>query len=359
MEKPKVIHVLYSGLGGHSNVVFPLLETDFGKNHINILVFFGVEPMLPAYRDYCKKLGINYFTIEKKPKRYLNAFASFKKLIRAQKPDRILIHSNELIIPSIRYRNKISECDVYYIEHENNATKGFVLNFLSKYALKRADAVICLTENYQKELTDKYHPKVPTVVIPNGINTEKFHPSILKSSEQIILGMASRMIPGKDHPILLKSFKKVIETFPTAHLNIAGIGETLDEIQQLTRSLGLENHVSFLGMLDEENLIKFYKELNLYVLATKSETMSTAILQAMASGLPVISSNIQNNAELIDDGENGWLYTPNDEHHLTEIILNVLSNPENAMRVGKNARIKVVENYSAQSMSARYTALLK
>jgi glycosyltransferase involved in cell wall biosynthesis len=53
------------------------------------------------------------------------------------------------------------------------------------------------------------------------------------------------------------------------------------------------------------------------------------------------------------------LYTPNDEHHLTEIILNVLSNPENAMRVGKNARIKVVENYSAQSMSARYTALLK
>lgn len=97
----------------------------------------------------------------------------------------------------------------------------------------------------------------------------------------------------------------------------------------------------------------------MYVLATKSETMSTAILQAMASGLPVISSNIQNNAELIDDGENGWLYTPNDEQHLTEIILNVLSNSEDAVRVGKNARTKVVENYSAQSMSAKYTALLK
>jgi glycosyltransferase involved in cell wall biosynthesis len=296
MEKLKVIHVLYSGLGGHSNVVFPLLETDFGKNHHNIIVFYGVEPMLPAYREYCQRLGINYFTILKKPKRYLSSFSTFRKLILAQKPDRILIHSNELIIPSIRYRNKNADCDVYYIEHENNATKGFVLNFLSKYALKRADAVICLTEPYQKELNDKYHPKVPVVVIPNGINTEKFHPSILKSSDQLILGMASRMIPGKDHPILLKAFKKVIETFPTAHLNIAGIGETLKEMQHLAMTLGLENHVSLLGMLDEENLIKFYKELNLYVLATKSETMSTAILKALASGFPVISSNIKNNA---------------------------------------------------------------
>ncbi len=359
MEKLKVIHILYSGLGGHSNVVFPLLETDFGKNHINILVFFGVEPMLPAYRDYCQRLGINYFTILKKPKRYLSAFSTFKKLIRAQKPDRILVHSNELIIPSIRYRNKNSECDVYYIEHENNATKGFVLNFLSKYALKRANAVICLTEIYQKELTDKYHPKVPTVVIPNGINTEKYHPTSVKPSDKIILGMASRMIPGKDHPTLLKAFKKVMETFPLVHLNIAGIGDTLEEIQRLTTTLGLENHVSFLGMLDEENMVKFYKELTLYILATKSETMSTAILQAMACGLPVISSNIQNNAELIDDGVNGWLYTPNDDQHLAEIIIFALSNSQMAAQIGKNARAKIVENYSAQSMAAKYTTLLK
>ena len=57
MDKLKIIHVLYSGLGGNGNVVFPLLETDFGRNPEHVAVFYGVEPLLPAYREHCRRLG--------------------------------------------------------------------------------------------------------------------------------------------------------------------------------------------------------------------------------------------------------------------------------------------------------------
>ena len=156
MEKRKVIHVIYSGLGGHGHVLFPLLEGKFGEEFINIIVFYGVEPVIPAYVLRCKELGITFHEIEKKRGQYIKPFRLYREILKREAPHAILVHNSELIISSVAYAKKAGACKAYYVEHQDNKTKSLTLRSLSKYALKRADAVVCLSENFKQELLKQF-----------------------------------------------------------------------------------------------------------------------------------------------------------------------------------------------------------
>jgi glycosyltransferase involved in cell wall biosynthesis len=358
MERHKVIHVIYSGLGGHANVVFPLLASEFGKKHDQVLVFFGVENTLPDYLVKSEEMGIKTYSIQKKPRKYLNAFAQFKQLLGSEKPDRIIVHSSELVVPAVQYQKKNPSVKVFYVEHENNQSKGTSLKLLSKYAMRKTNAVICLNENYKAELENKYNCKVPIRVIHNGVDTEKFKPATQKKDAPIIIGMASRMIPGKDHPTLLKAFKNILETHPRVELHIAGEGETLKQVKEQSKSLGLESHVQFLGLLKEAEMVAFYAKIHAFVLATHAETLSTAILQAMSCGLPVLTSDIPNNKLIISPKQTGWLYTDKNSLDLANQLSDILADLTVANKIGAQARAAVIENYSIQTNAQKYEELI-
>lgn len=359
MRQHKIIHVIYSGLGGHANVVFPLLASEFGKQHEHLLVFFGVEETLPDYLLKSEQLGITTYSIRKKPRRYLKAFSQFKAILLAEKPTDIIVHSSELIIPAKRYSTKNKGVCVYYVEHENNQSKGRSLKLFSRYALRKVDAVVCLNENYKHELEKMFKCTVPIHVIPNGVDTEKFKPHTVLSSTPIIIGMASRMIVGKDHPNLLKAFKALRALHPTVELHLAGDGDTLTSIKQLTTDLGLDKSVRFLGLLNEDEMIQFYSKLHCYVLATHAETLSTAILQAMSCGLPVLTSNIPNNKLLIVPNQTGWLYEDKNSVDLTAKMHEILTDLNRANKIGQAGRLAVMANYSIESSAKKYEELIR
>ena len=196
MENKKVIQTLYSGLGGHGNVTFSLLDTDFKDNFSHVLVFYGVENVLVDYQTRTKELGLKSYTITKTNKRYIEPLNRFFQILLDEKPDYILIHNSELVLTAIKYRKKNRHCKVIYVEHEANHTKPFIGRFLSKYALKKSDSVICLNDNYKTELLQKYKAKTEIQVIPNGINTQKYLPKSYHSTVATI-GMASRLVDFK------------------------------------------------------------------------------------------------------------------------------------------------------------------
>lgn len=357
MERLKVLHVLYSGLGGHGNVVFPLLESDFGERFENQLVFFGIEPLLPAYRQNFIEKGVNFQSILKKPRKYLRAFSKFREILAEYQPNRIIIHSNELVIPSVRY-SKTTDCKVFYVEHENNDTKGLSLRYFTKYALTRADGVVCLNQNYADELKERYNCNAPISVISNGINTEKFKPSEKRITDPII-GMASRMIPGKDHTTLLQAIQIARQQIPNIKLKIAGDGETYVSVKSQIKTLSLDSSVELMGLLSEDEMVQFYNSIALSVLATKSETLSTTILQSMSCGLPVITSDIKNNSLLIESGKTGWLYRDGDAADLAKKIILAFSDLQVSKKIGTKAREKIMESFSNQTMSYKYSALIQ
>lgn len=359
MEKLKVLHVLYSGLGGHGNVVFPLLESEFGEKHENSVVFYGVEPVLTGYKESCNTYDIPYHSIQKKAKHYLRAFNEFKRLLIQEKPNAIFIHNSELIVPAARYAKKNSNCRVIYIEHENHASKSFMVRSMSRYAGKNANAVVCLSETYAKTLKTHFGIDVPIHIIPNGVDTEKYKPnSDKKDKERLIIGMASRMIPGKDHPNLLKAFQKILPQYPNAELHIAGDGETLAAIKQLAIALHLQNNVRFLGILDTNEMLTFYSTLSIYVLATKSENLSTALLQSMACEIPTITSDIENNRLIISPNETGWLYKESDAEDLSRQICDCIASLQTNSNIPQQAREKIITNYSSAQLFLKYDLLL-
>lgn len=359
MEKPKIIHVIYAGLGGHAHVLFPLLESSFGTEFENYVVFFGVETTLPAYIEQCEKLGVSYTCIQKKPRRYLKAFQTFKKILNLEKPASVLVHSSELIVPAVKYARRNAAITAFYIEHENNASKGLSLRLLSKYALKKANGVVCLNAMYQKELEKDFKATVPIHIIPNGVNTETFTPTDRTNHPPVKIGMASRMIAGKDHSTLLYAFKKITEKHPQVELHIAGDGPTLVTVQSLVAELNLTRHVHFSGLLNAAEMLDFYASLSLYILATNYETLSTALLQAMACELPIITSNIENNAVLIKHGLTGLLYEDQNSVDLEQKIDFALKNREKMEEMGQAARQTVLKNYSTTQMAENYTALVR
>lgn len=355
--KQNIIHIIYSGLGGHANVLFPLLETDFKDNFSHTIIFYGIENMLPEYKSKANELGVDYIEIKKNPKQFRKPFKKCYSILNKIKPSSIFIHSSELLIPALYYSRKV-DCQVIYIEHENNATKGFVLNNLSKIALKYANNVVCLNDSYKTELENKYTLKSKLEVISNGINTEKFKPKDHKPNTVLNIGMASRMVEGKDHKTLLKSFAFINSKLPKTRLYIAGDGPTLKKTKDLVENLNISKSVTFLGLINETEMISFYKNLDIYVQATLSETLSTSILQAMSSELCVVASDIPNNKLLIEENETGWLYLNESFEDLSSKIINIIEDEPNSLRVRKNAREEIKRNFSIKIKSQQYQNLI-
>ena len=358
MDKQKVIQTLYSGLGGHGNVVFSLLETDFGQKYSNVLVFFGVEPTLPDYIEKTNRLNINSYNIRKKPHRYIESLNAFRAIIDKEKPDKIIIHNSELIISAVSYKKKNSDCQLIYVEHEPNHTKNLKDKFLSKYALKQSDTVVCLNEGYKKQLLSRYKAKSSIMVIPNGVNIDTFLQKNNSTGVKTI-GMAARLTSTKEHKILLHAFSKVLIRYPNLKLKIAGDGPLKSQLLDYATNLNINESVDFVGLLKESEMIDFYQGLDLYVHATKSETLSTSILQAMAAALPVITSDIVNNTYLIEQGKDGLLYVQGDTDNLVSQITFCITEYDSVKKYGILAQDKVISQYSNQTMSRSYQNILR
>jgi len=352
----KVVQSLYSGLGGHASVVFSLLDTDFIDESDNVLVFFGIEEILESHKKKSIDLNIKYFSLLKKSKQYLKPFNNFKKILIEENPDVIIIHGSELIFPAIKF-SKRKTTKVIYVEHEPNHTKTILEKLQTYYALKYANTVICLNNIYKTQLESKLNSNTIINVIPNGIDVNKFCP-IKKRSEIKTIGMAARLTNTKDHKNLIYAFSTLLKSNPDIQLKIAGTGNLEDKMKNYVSELNITNSVQFLGLLNEMEMIDFYQNIDLYVHATYSETLSTSILQAMSCGLIVITSDIENNKSLIEDSKDGLLYKDGNPDSLFSIINKVVNSYNKYSYLEKNARRKIEKYYSNKIMANGYKKLL-
>jgi len=353
----KVIQSLYSGLGGHASVVFSLLDTEFINDYENVLVFFGVEEILESHKKKSLDLDIKYYSLIKKSKRYLKPFISFKKILNNENPDVIIIHGSELIFPAIWYC-KDKKTKVIYVEHEPNHTKTILERLQTSYSLKHADKVVCLNEIYKSQLLSQSNSKATVKVIPNGIDIERFLPTRKKTHIKNI-GMAARLTNTKDHKNLIYAFSLLLKSNPDCLLKIAGTGDLEDKLKNYASELNIANSVQFLGLLNENEMIGFYQNLDLYVHATYSETLSTSIIQAMSCALIVITSDIENNRALIENSKDGLLYEDGNSDSLYSIMVKIVNSYDKYNHIEEKARNKIEQYYSNKTMAKGYKQLIE
>ena len=196
----------------------------------------------------------------------------------------------------------------------------------------------------------------PVTQIYNGVDTELFRADgdrgalrreLGLSANSMLIGIVARLDPIKDHPTLLRAFAGIANRHPDAHLVVAGDGPARP---------ALERHgvrqVHFLG--SRSDIPDLLRGLDLFVLTSLNEGISNTILEAMASGLPVVASRVGGNPELVREGVDGMLFPAGNVENLAKCLDRYLGDENSRRKHGKNARERALEKFSVQAMVAQY-----
>ncbi len=204
--------------------------------------------------------------------------------------------------------------------------------------------------------------KVVTII--NGVDTELFFPAENKMEsktalgflpDEIIIGAVGRLDPVKDYTTLIKAFANIANSYKKIKLMIIGHGPEEDKLRKCVEHTGIKDRVVFFGR--KNNINELLKAMDIYVLPSVAEGISNTILEASASGLPVIATNAGGNPELVIDKETGFLFLPGDVDGLTVLLENYVDD-SNLMAIhGKAGRQRMVEGFSLDGMIRSYENL--
>jgi sugar transferase (PEP-CTERM/EpsH1 system associated) len=201
----------------------------------------------------------------------------------------------------------------------------------------------------------------------SGVDTEKFSPDQNRSphsvagrgqkpgQDTVTIGTIGRLDPVKNQISLLRAIASFRPRFPNLRLVIVGDGPLRSWLEDEASSLGVADVVTFTGARnDTPDLLRGF---DVFVLPSVNEGISNTILEAMASGLPVVASAVGGNPELVAEGVTGSLYDAGDPGALEQALLPYLTDAVLRETHGAAGRVRVVQNFSLDSMVTRYVAL--
>lgn len=211
---------------------------------------------------------------------------------------------------------------------------------ISKNLMNYADDVITISESVAQQIRN-YYNFYELKIINNGVDTKKFYPSEKQRNYMLYVG---RLGHGKGIFDLLDAFKMLNNKTDTKLL-IAGKGELEEKIRSKIRNEAIEN-VVMLGHVEQEDLVEIYQNAKLFVFPSHYEGLPTAILEAMASGIPIVASDVSGCRDLIKNEYNGVLVPVEDPVKLYESVYQLLKDRTFAEYLGKNARLSAEKEYS-------------
>ena len=225
-----------------------------------------------------------------------------------------------------------------------------------KTACKKADGAVFQTE----EVRDWYESCLKDtdgITIPNAINPAFIRSPYDGEREKVIVG-AGRLNEQKNFPLLISAFAKIAGKFSEHKLVIYGKGDLLESLKGLAAELGVGDRVEFPGFCDD--MPERLERASMFVLSSDYEGMPNALMEAMASGLPCVSTDCGGGGArfLIENGENGILVPQRDEDELATAMEKILSDEAFADKLGNNAR-KLQENLAPENIYGEWERFIK
>jgi len=197
-------------------------------------------------------------------------------------------------------------------------------------------------------------------VTGNGVEARFLVAPTVQGKEPTVL-YVGRLASGKGLPELVSAARIVIDRHqdPALRFVLVGRGPLLSRLCHLVSEAGLQGRFDFRGDIPVERrdeLVRLYQRSSIFVLPSHHEGMSTALLEAMACGLPVVSTAVGGAPEVVVDGENGLLVRPRDPKALAEALLTLLADDRLCQRLGRNAEATIERHHTWDAVGARYVA---
>jgi len=236
-------------------------------------------------------------------------------------------------------------------------TAGFypILQYLENTYLRKSSHLIAVSKWITQFLPESLQEK--TTVIHNGVDVERFSPAhkytagffdFVSSIKKPIVLYTGRLLFLKGMEVLIQSMKDILQK-RSAYFIIAGTGD-IPKWRSMLSDVP-EDSYTFMGYVDYENINYLYAKADIFLLPSLTESFPLVLLEAMASGVPVVATKVGGIPEMIDHLSNGILIEPNKPDALTEAIELLLRNPELRMELSRKARLKVERQFTGKTMA--------
>lgn len=193
------------------------------------------------------------------------------------------------------------------------------------------------------------------LILPNVVDLERFAPGPAVSRAHPLIVVCRHLEAVYDHATALRAFRLVRHAVPHAHMTIAGEGAELPRLRQLAASLGVAHAVTFTGALDQDGMARLYRAADAVLNPSLADNLPVSILEALASGVPVVSTNVGGIPCLLEHGTTGLLVAPGDAEAMARQLVAVLHDTEGAQRL-RAAGIALASAYTWQYVGPRLLA---
>lgn len=381
----RILHVIDSlGIGGtERQLILNLANLDRNRFQNFLCYLYPVDDLA----DEVKNLGLHTFCLGLKGKRdWLSGVRRLMNFIKTIKVD--LVHTNLFEaavlggtaarlsgVPAVSTLTHHADSPVRFSrELYVNKFKLSLARLLTRTAYNMCyNHLIAVSEPTRTSWIHSFGINEARVtVIPRAIGQSllQLEPSSIVNEIKTELSLdgcypvllnIGRLIPHKGQKYLLQAIPLILKNFPRAKLLIAGEGPLRDDLERISKDLGLDGVVSFLG--SQKEIKRLLQTCDIFVFPSLSEGMPGSLLEAAALGKPCIASNIDPVREILEDGESGLLVAPSSPQALAEAVVRLSSNKEEGENLGRQARNTIMSKFLIEnrikSLEAIYIKIIE
>jgi len=358
----RLMHLVLSlNTGGLEMVVINLLKVMDHRIYTPILCCLEEEGSLI---HEVEKLGIKTVVLGKKRKGidYPLIFR-LAKILKQEKID--IIHSHN---PTPYFygtiAGKIANVPaIIYTKHGRNPIRNKRELLLRRFLSYMTDKIVAVSDDAGNVAIndEKINPE-KVVTIFNGIDIDRYQTNIDVASKKheiglsdddFVIGIVARLSPEKDHNTLLDAFHIVLDNVDqSVKMVIVGDGILREELEQKAKSISINDKVIFLG--ERHDVPELLAIFDLFALSSITEGISLTLLEAMATGLPVVATNAGGNTEIVLDNQTGFIVPPKDPNRMAEAIMTIIKNNDMANQMRERGKDRVSKKFSLETMRDQY-----
>lgn len=366
----KVLQLRASGsMLGAENVV---LEIANYSKEFDVECIIGI-PLLetdevPEFAVKSEKAGIAVKQFKYRSTFDLNLSRSIKKYVEENDIDLIHCHGYQEDFYALLAKTGKPLVATNHL-WKRTTTKLKIYAQIDSFIMRYFKKIVAVSKPIFDEVSTLGYGKKSSI-IANGVNVPRFTqvvPSETKNNlrqefnlndDTVVVGMVSSLTREKDHETALKSFKKHLDAGNSnTKLLIIGHGDERENLDQLVKELNLSQHVTFAGQ--RSDILELLSIMDIYLLSSLKEGLPISLLEAMASKLPVICSDVGDICQVINDGVNGYLVNSEDTDTFAEKISLLANDKTLREKIAIQSQQTIIDHYSAQNMSKNYCLLYK
>lgn len=359
-EPIRVMHVVLSlDVGGLERIVDDLVRTA-DKAHLVPSVCCVERPghLAEQLRGY----GVEVVSLNKGQGIRAKGFIRMIKTLRRARPH--VVHTHQ--IGALFYAGPAARLArvpvVVHTEHGRHFAGNRRMRILGRLGVHYADRIYTVSDDIAEEAFRlNVYSTASTCTVINGIDTERFaRPTDVSelrkrlglTDADVVIGTVARLSPVKDQKTLIAAFEILHRSSPGARLVLVGEGPSRAELEAAVSTAGLTECVHFAGRQDD--VLPYLNLFDVFVLSSRSEGIPLVILEAMAAGVPVLSTAVGGVPEIITDGETGVLVPPADADSLATALIELVQNRTRRRKLGRAGQELVRREYSLSRMAQTY-----